>query len=331
MSQEKSAWPKEGTPFHEGELLLQSRAGSSAFADRAGRAMIRDYMPLQHRELFEKLPYLIVGSLDPRGYPWASFLYKAQGLITSPDPQTLCVRAWPSPLDPLRERLFGGAPIALLGIELHTRRRNRMNGFVKEANEEGFSVRVGQSFGNCPQYIQARAPLSLQEAASPTLQPEGPRLSERASSIVLRADTFFIATASPKAGGDDPREGVDVSHRGGKPGFIRHIVEENSSVLEIPDFSGNSLFNTFGNLVKNPKAGLLWIDFETGDLLQLTGEALVVWESPKIAAFEGAERLLRFRVFGGRLITQGAPLLWSPPVQASQLARTGSWEKKSQP
>jgi predicted pyridoxine 5'-phosphate oxidase superfamily flavin-nucleotide-binding protein len=222
-----------------------------------------------------------------------------------------------------------GAPVGLLGIQLETRRRNRMNGTVIEVGDGGFTVRVDQSFGNCPKYIQARAPtLVADPAASAESRPvdaEGSILSESAAAQIRRADTFFIATASPEARGASGREGVDVSHRGGKPGFVRVTEERGRTVLTWPDFVGNNFFNTIGNLERNPRAGVVFIDFDAGDVLSLTGEAEVIWDGPELAAFAGAERLFQLRVTEGVRIEGAVPLRWTAPELAAQLAATGSW------
>ena len=150
----------------------------------------------------------------------------------------------------------------MLGIEPHTRRRNRLNGHVVRRDEAGFVVHVDQSFGNCPKYIQARKPeFVARSGAAPTAH-RLDALDEPARALIARADTFFIATAHPLAArSDTPAFGVDVSHRGGKPGFVR--VDGNSS-LTVPDFLGNFFFNTLGNLALNPRCGLLFMDFEMG-------------------------------------------------------------------
>jgi len=158
MTQTLAGWPRVESPYHAGEQAVQARAGVRERAERAGRRMIRDFMPDQHRELFERLPYLLVGSIDDRGRPWASILVGWPGFIATPDARTMTIAARPAPGDPLAVNLRPGAPVGLLGIELDTRRRNRMNGTVTGVGAGSFSVRVGQSFGNCPQYIQARAP-----------------------------------------------------------------------------------------------------------------------------------------------------------------------------
>jgi predicted pyridoxine 5'-phosphate oxidase superfamily flavin-nucleotide-binding protein len=320
-------WPRDESPFHAGEQALQARAGARDRIERIGRKIIRDFMLDQHRALFAELPFLVIGALDRKDRPWASILAGPRGFISSPDSRTLRIDARPSERDPLAESLVAGAPVGLLGIQLETRRRNRVNGTVVETDDRGFVVRVDQSFGNCPQYIQARKPVIQESPSAPQLvHAEGAVLSAGAAALVRQADTFFIATASPAAREDHPVEGADVSHRGGKPGFVRVTAEHGRTVLTSPDFAGNSQFNTFGNLALNPRAGLVFIDFASGDLLSLTGEAEVIWEGPELEAFSGAERLLRFRVAEGAWIRNAVPLHWSAPQQPPQLAATGSWE-----
>lgn len=321
----------DASPYHAGEQALQTRAGVRERAERAGRRVIRDFMPDQHRELFETLPYVVIGSLDGEDRPWASILVGRPGFMRTPDARTLAIGALPRVGDPLAANLMAGAPLGVLGIELETRRRNRVNGTVIRAGDGGFAVSVRQSFGNCPQYIQARAhafPDAPARAAEPRPRPaEGGLLSPAAQALVRGADTFFIASASPAARGGDPAEGVDVSHRGGKPGFVRVDMAEGRSVLSAPDFPGNSMFNTFGNLALNPRAGLLFVDFTTGGVLSLTGRAEIVWDGPEVTVFAGAQRLLRFHVEDGIWLENAVPLRWSAPVQAPQLAATGRWDQ----
>jgi predicted pyridoxine 5'-phosphate oxidase superfamily flavin-nucleotide-binding protein len=309
--------------FHEGELQVQSRVGVHERMAGTGAKMIRDFMPEQHREFFRQLPLLIVGSVDARGQPWASVLVNPPGFIDSPDPRLLTVRARPLAADPLAETLAEGASVGLLGIEPHTRRRNRLNGIVREVTEQGFSVDVRQSFGNCPKYIQARKPEYVGGAARAPAVHRSDRLEPATQEMIRRADTFFIATAHPLAPGDDARaHGVDVSHRGGKPGFIR-LDDERSFTL--PDFVGNFLFNTLGNIAVNPRAGLLFIDFERGDLLYLACDAEIIWDGAQIQAFKGAERLLRFRVREVKRVEASLPLRWGEAQLSPFLERTGAW------
>jgi predicted pyridoxine 5'-phosphate oxidase superfamily flavin-nucleotide-binding protein len=228
--------------------------------------------------------------------------------------------------DPLVAQLVQGASLGLLGIQPHTRRRNRMNGNVEAIDAAGFLVEVQQSFGNCPKYIQAREPLfAAGQPAAPAQRLDG--LDDAARALIARADTFFIASAFPQhaADGDeaDPAaQGVDVSHRGGLPGFVR-VGED--GVLTVPDFTGNRFFHTLGNLSVHPRAGLLFIDFESGDLLHLTATAEIVWDGPEVAAFEGAERLLRLRVEQVLRRPGALPLRWGGAEVSPHLVRMGHW------
>jgi hypothetical protein len=234
----------------------------------------------------------------------------------------LVIQAEPLPGDPLAESLRPGAALGLLGIELSTRRRNRENGRVVRRTPGSFELRVEQSFGNCKQYIQARAG-AFHRPEMPTV--EGATLSPAALAILSRADTTFIATASRDAG-RGYSEGVDVSHRGGRPGFVRALVAGAGAAtrLTMPDFSGNFMFNTFGNLEVNPRAGLLVLDFESGAVLSLSGTAFVQWEGAEVEAFEGAERLLHLDVAAG-LLWQGVLRAWSPAELSPHLRGTGVW------
>lgn len=293
--------------FHEGELALQERAGSRARLAEIGPRVIRDHMPEQHREFFAQLPFLVAGTVDAQGQPWASVLAGEPGFVTSPDPRRLRVRALPIAHDPLGANLTDGAPIGLLGIEPHTRRRNRLNGRVA-SHEDGFTVDVAQSFGNCPKYIQARRPEFAGGGRAAVAQ-RLDALDAPARALIERADTFFIATAHPLAGrSDSPAFGVDVSHRGGKPGFVR---VDGDDQLTVPDFPGNLFFNTLGNLAVNPRCGLLFMDFERGDLLQVAARGEVIHSGPEVQAFEGAQRLLRLQIVSALRIVSALPLRWT--------------------
>ena len=315
-------WKRSESPFHKGELAIQARMGSLERMDKQGRRIIREYLPQQHRHFYAQLPYVIAGTVDESGSLWSSILVGEPGFLSSADEHSLQVKAKPLFGDPLNTTLEKGIDIGLLGIELHTRRRNRMNGVVSALNSESFEVQVKQTFGNCPQYIQSRMfELVELDPAIPKPIHEITGFSEPERSMIATADTFFIATAyqDESAG---VASGVDVSHRGGKPGFVR--IDDDSR-LTIPDFSGNCHFNTFGNLELNPKAGLLFVDFDKGDLLYLTGAAEVIWSGAQINNYVGAERLLRFHLEKGYRVENSLPLRWSAPEFSPFLKNTGSW------
>lgn len=315
-------WSHDESPFHEGELAIQSRLGIKDQMDWQGRRIIREYLPKQHRKFYAQLSYIILGTLDKYDSPWASILVGEPGFMITPDDRTLQIETRPLAGDPLNENLILGADIGVLGIELQTRRRNRMNGMVSQIDGDRFSIDVKQSFGNCPQYIQARMFEFVEsQAGNSSNGKKIESLGESEQNLIANADTFFIAS-SYQSNSASSTNGVDVSHRGGKPGFV-HIDDENT--LTIPDFSGNGHFNTLGNLELNPRAGLLFVDFERGDLLYLTGTTEVIWSGVEISNFVGAEQLIRFHLKLGYLVKASLPLRWTPPHFSPFLQRTGSW------
>jgi predicted pyridoxine 5'-phosphate oxidase superfamily flavin-nucleotide-binding protein len=316
--------PAVDSPWHRGELAIQAQAGVVRQMDGVGRRVIRDHMPDQHREFFAQLPFLVAGSVDDAGDPWATLLAGRPGFAQSPDPRTLAISMLPAPDDPVSAGLVDGAAVGLLGIELHTRRRNRMNGTVRR-RDGGFDVAVGQSFGNCPKYIQLRDYAFVREPGEQAPVPPETMagLDDAARLQIRQADTFFVASYS-----DDPgTRQVDVSHRGGKTGFVR--VE--GDTLTIPDFAGNFFFATLGNILLNGKAGLVFADFETGDLLQMSGEAELVATGPEAAAFEGAERFWRFRPRRMVRRRDALPLRWTfqEGGWSPHALRTGDWPMES--
>ena len=216
-----SGWTRAESPFHAGELAIQARLGVQEQIDKQGRRIIREFLPDQHRQFFAKLPYVIAGTVDAIGNPWASILVGNPGFLATPDDRTLQVIAKPLFGDSLATTLADGIDIGLLGIELQTRRRNRINGRVIATQRDGFQVQVGQCFGNCPQYIQVRQS-ELTEFDSAEPKPVHPieRLGKPERAIIATSDTFFIATAY-QAESAGSASGVDISHRGGQPGFVR--------------------------------------------------------------------------------------------------------------
>jgi predicted pyridoxine 5'-phosphate oxidase superfamily flavin-nucleotide-binding protein len=299
-------------PFHGGELAAQALAG---VASRG--AGIRDFMPDQHRIFFGQLPWLFAGVLDRDGWPLAAVLAAAPGSVASPTPTALSIAALPSGDDPAFDAFRPGSPIGLLGLELETRRRNRANGRIETVGADGFTVEVAQSFGNCAKYIQARNRVrDGDERASAAT--DLTHLDEEARRLIVGADTLFIASAAALG---SETGGIDISHRGGRPGFVRI----DGDTLTIPDFAGNNYFNTFGNLLREPRASLLFIDFTSGTLLRLQGETEIVWQGAELARLDGAERLWRFRVKRGWRRAHAVPLRWSEPGFAPTTLQTGLW------
>jgi uncharacterized protein len=311
-------------PFHKGELEVQRRLGVQERLDEVGRRVIRAHMPEQHRELFARLPVLLVAAMDRQGHVQATVLAGRPGFIDPKDERHLLVSALPVEGDPLHDALQIGRPVGLLGLELETRRRNRMDGTVVEMTPSGFTVRVDLSFGNCAQYINARhlapvGPGAFSMTGTISTRCTG-LLKGDARRLVEQADTLFIASAARDARGFAGADGVDVSHRGGLPGFVRCTEEGGATVLTMPDYRGNFFFNTLGNIVQRPQVGLLFIDFERGDLLHLQGHAAIDWTPPNPAEWPGAKRLVRFRTDEAVWRPCALGMRWSAPQVPSEFA-----------
>jgi uncharacterized protein len=293
------------SPFHEGERAAQDWAG----VPRSSGSFVRPHMLQQHQELFGKLPFVLVGSIDETLQPSASLLAGTPGFVRT-QPEVLEVYAPISANDPLSANLRTGTRLGILGIEPHTRRRNRVNGTVLEVKQDYFALAVEQSFGNCPKYITQR---TLNYAPGQTTSVT--RASTQERDFITHADTFFIASAHPEAlRSKDPSHGVDVSHRGGPPGFVRFTGEDTFAIV---DYAGNNLFNTLGNIMTNPKVGLLFWDLDTRSLLELT--ALAKWTKQPSPETGQSERQLQFRVSRAQYRQGACPL----EVQAPSTGTSG--------
>lgn len=304
-------------PFHSGEEDVQSRVGVRESVGQWARQAIRPFMPDQHREFYHQLPFMVASMRDDQGRPWATLLLGAPGFVRSPTPQNLEFDFSPLSGDVLEGSFKNDASIGLLGIELHTRRRNRINGTLSNVKNNGFEVNVGQSFGNCPQYISKRCWQKSTNNAQDAKVVRHKKLSAGMKVWIETADTLFIASGYPNHEDSEQHEshGMDVSHRGGTAGFVKIAGDDR---LVMPDYSGNNLFNTIGNLVVDPKVGLLFVDFETGSLLQITGVATIDWDSEQVTQHVGAQRLIDIQIHDIVELTNILPLRWSLPEEGSR-------------
>ena len=314
-------------PFHEGELLVQQRAGETAKGEQNGR-IIADSIVKGAFKFIEQQSMVILGSVDEQHNVWASILLGHPGFIRVIDPQTVEIdlkRAFINKSDrflngALRQRPFGtlhpkgavslmGYPpcegatpktalhrlwtnikherIGMLVIELASRRRLRINGAIYKITPNKLRLQVTESYPNCPKYIQRRqlslhidAPRQSYESQS------GQILTPEQEEFIRSADTFFVASFHAS-------RGVDVSHRGGNPGFIKVL---NRQILRIPDYIGNGMFNTLGNLAINPHAGLIFIDFDRSRTLQLIGRANILWDLEDLQHKSGTKRYWDFKI-----------------------------------
>ena len=284
--------------FHEGELAVQERVGVVKQASRVGTS-IHPSIPPAAREFLEHQPYVFAGSIDENGRIWASLLLGETGFMSVLNDQTIKIEA-PSTDDFIFEHLKANEKIGLLAIEFETRRRMRANGRARLA-EDSIIVQTDEVFSNCPKYIQARfweKDERLQSKISDSKR--FTQITTEQIEFIDRADTFIIASAHPT-------RGADVSHRGGNPGFVKVSAEKK---IVFPDYSGNMMFQTLGNLQSNPHCGLLFYNFSDGRILQLTGRAKIVWDEERIKQFAGAERLVEFEISEARESVLKTNLNW---------------------
>ncbi|WP_417666306.1 2Fe-2S iron-sulfur cluster-binding protein [Roseibium sp.] len=307
--------------FHEGELIVQARAGVTAQQRKRVEAFIRPEMPVQHRVFFESLPVLFLGLLDDRGRPWATPVVGQPGFVMTPSAGRMTISNVPILGREFELSMSTGDRVGVLGLEFATRRRNRMNGIVGQVLENGFSIDVHHSFGNCPKYIQKRA-FAPSETERTALRRRAVKTSDPAiQNILLKADTFLIASRSADVD-SGTSAGVDVSHRGGRPGFLLH---NNDGSLSFPDYKGNMFFNTFGNIEVDGRVGLFIPDFQTGDAVYVTGRAAVDWTSERTARFAGAERIVDIWPDEVWYAEDVLPLTLAEMETAPELLSTSEW------
>jgi hypothetical protein len=264
---------------------VQTRVGAIEAAHNIGR-MIHPVIAHVFVDFIQSQPMVILGSVDSKGMAWTSVLCGRPGLLTVMDEQTLRINALPADEEPLCESLRDDNELGLLIIDFSTRRRLRLNGSVV-LGSDSFSVRARQVYSNCPRYIQARTH-EWSNGVAPTsrVAQQAAALNEEFQRWIGKADTFFLASFHPLGG-------ADASHRGGFPGFVQ-VVDERTIIW--PDYNGNGMFNTLGNIIENPNAGLLFLDFEQGGTLQLSGTADIIWDEERAALFPGAERIVEFKI-----------------------------------
>lgn len=258
------------SPFHDGEHAAQRRAGAGDVAQWAG-SFIRDYLPEQHRKFHTSLPFLVVSGADLSGQTWVTLIDGPESFIRSPDARTITLDTDIDAQDPLKAAVDSGTDVGIVGIELHSRRRNRFSGRLTNEGHR-YKIAVDQTFGNCPQYIHERWLSKVADAPKKTAKVSN-KLTRSQMDWVAQADTLFIGSGHQQ-GEDAPSRGYDASHRGGRAGFV-HISDP--SHLRIPDYAGNNFFNTIGNLMVDPSLGLVFVDFDSGSLLHIAGRAKIDW------------------------------------------------------
>ena len=279
MSADRSA-------YHRGERAVQKQAGLADQAAFSAGAIGRT-IPDVAAAFLSTQPMLVVGAVDVHGMMWCSLLTGPPGFMQVTDEQTVDIAALPHEGDPLADVLASGpVKVGTVAIEPATRRRMRLNG-TSQPIDGSLRITTDQVYANCPKYIQKRdLVLPYGRSRQPPAQRRSTELTLRQQYLLDRADTFFIATSSDT--GD-----ADANHRGGDPGFLRTT---GPNCLRWPDYTGNAMFMTLGNIELNPAAGLLVPDWDTGNLLQLTGTASVTWTADERGGTPGTGRSIEFEI-----------------------------------
>jgi uncharacterized protein len=278
--------------FHPGELEVQRRAGVAREAARLEGMLAAPRLDGGAANFLAQREFAVLTARDAAGRLWTSPLLGSAGFLEAHG-STLDVHAVVPPADPLAV-LPVGQEAGLIAIEFAIRRRFRVNGTVTSVDADGMTIDADQAYGNCPAYIQQRVFERIErpeqtvgmvgDDSAESGEPRG-GLTNEARSLVRRSDTFFLGTVHPD-------RGADTSHKGGRPGFVRIEGDE----LWWPDYAGNNMFNSLGNITVNPEASLLLADFATGHTLQLSGTAELQWVAPGSSGDDGdTGRRVRFR------------------------------------
>jgi hypothetical protein len=278
------------TPYHEGELKVQKLAGEESIAERNG-SVIADSIIGGAWPFLAQQSMTVFGSRDGLGRLWASMLFGMRGFMRSADGRSVHLdlsQVAVQEHDPFWQNIEANPAVGMIAIELGSRRRIRINGEISRPAENTLQLSVREAYPNCPKYITRRVVRTV--ATGTPMNSEinrGKMLGPEQQNLLTRGDVLFISTAHPT-------KGADASHRGGNPGFIEVL---NRETVRIPDYAGNSMFNTFGNLVVDPSAGLVVPDFENGRFLQLTGRAEIVFNGDDpVNATGGTHRFLVFHI-----------------------------------
>ena len=271
--------------YHDGEKTVQFLAGRQLEAAQLS-GMIRPTLVLAAQRFLESQSLAVAGTVDAFGL-WASLLTGLPGFLKVRSDRLVQIDTEPVLGSPLDRALARGTPCGLLAIDLGSRVRLRLNGTAVRTHNGGIELSLRQVYFNCPQYIQKRAIGTARSQPQSAVTVTATALTSTQIEWISRADTFFISSFHPES------DCADTSHRGGFPGFVRVV---NSNTLIFPDYAGNNMFNTLGNIHLNPSTGLLFLDFERGATLQLTGRSKILWDAASKQEFVGAERVIQFQV-----------------------------------
>jgi hypothetical protein len=283
--------------WHEGEITVQTRAGVREQAEEL-TGMYRSAVEPGMVGFLAQQRFAIITTVDSQHRTWISPLAGQRSMLKVPEPQTVRLDANLIETSLPTEDIRSNAKAGMLAIDFARRIRVRINGDASVEPDGSVLISLRQLYGNCSQYIQRRTVIA--EAAGPRLvaAKEFAQLNSSQQGMIRNADTLFLGSVHSESG-------ADASHRGGLPGFVRVI---NESHIAFPDYSGNNMFNTLGNIEANPSVGLLFFDFDSGRTLQLTGSASVDWSKARAKEFSGAKRVIDIAIEEVREIVEATSL-----------------------
>lgn len=279
--------------LHAGEIAVQQRVGQSFPGG------IKDVIPVVAATFAATREWSTIAGLGTDGHMWVTMLYGPPGFMRAAGEHDLQVRTRVRDTDPLHHLATQGGQVGMLIMDDH--RRMRVNGSL-EPNADGFTIHADQVFSNCGRYITNRQGTPIDQLPIEVTRRSQLTLGNIAA--IRRADTFLIGTRHPQGA-------ADASHRGGNPGFVQ---VDGHQELRWPDYDGNKMFMTLGNLTLDPRVGLMFVDWLDGTLLQVSGTATIDWSAEAAAELPGAQRVVRMRIDAVQQTTHAVPMTWTPGV-----------------
>ncbi|KAK4241503.1 hypothetical protein C8A03DRAFT_30365 [Achaetomium macrosporum] len=317
--------------WHSGEQAIHSLLKVPTSGRRNPTA---SGLPASYAHRVTVSPLLAVGTLDDQGRPWTSIWGGERGFARPVAQDILAMQSLVNKAyDPVAQAFLGkaadgevvqpegGTTMSALSIDLDTRDRVKLAGKMVVGSvvtrqdggaiaEAQLAMLVQESLGNCPKYlnkktIQAHIP-------SPQLISSALPLPPEALALIEKADMFFLSSSNGQT--------MDTNHRGGPAGFVRVISNSPSEeggnsegvVLVYPEYSGNRLYQTLGNLHTNPRIGIAIPDFETSDILYLTGETQLLVGPSAAAIMPHTNLAVKITVHSARFVKDGLPFRGTP-------------------
>ena len=295
------------TPYHAGEIAAQNRAGTRGAAAELAVVMTDALnFSSNHDEYLAALNFSVLTSVDTvNGNVWVTPLFGKDSDLSAVSENEIVISHSCLPVGDILNSCPPGTPLSLLAIDLNQRKRLRINGVAKSSidrSETSLIFDIREVSPNCPKYINQREIVFDSQGADPinalAIREERNSLSESDQAFVHAMDTLWIGSYAPGVG-------ADTNHRGGKPGFIRVT---SPTTIEWPEYRGNGMFFTSGNLEVNDRAGVTLIDFDTGSLIQMTGCAEVDWQHD--GRYEGVTRVIKYQIENLVRINQATSHRW---------------------